>query len=366
MGNSVISRFSKLSLLLLQLSSTAAFASDAATSTNTQARIGVLLSLSGEQQLFGSACRNAMELALRKLPEAKRSRLLLQFEDDRFRPSETVVVFNKLQSQNTPLHAVITFGSGTSKSVASRAEELRIPLVAIATDTRVSEGKSHVVNFWPTPDELVRVLVEEMTRLGYKRIARIGTIHDFTDKLNQVFDRTAGGQIKVALDDGFPIDARDFRPFIIKAKALGPLDGILITLLPPQVALFAKQARQLGLTTPLNGIEVFEDAAEVRASEGALVGQWYVNADDPTAEFAKEYSEQYPGASTFAAGNCFDIVGILADAVEPPSHPEQINTYLHSLKDYHGVMGTYSAQPGNTFSFRAVVKEVTPDGFKRR
>ena len=44
---------------------------------------------------------------------------------------------------------------------------------------------------------------------------------------------------------------------------------------------------------------------------------------------------------------------------------EEINRFLHTVKDFTGVMGTYSATEKNNFTLPAAVKVVTRDGFKK-
>ena len=63
-------------------------------------------------------------------------------------------------------------------------------------------------------------------------------------------------------------------------------------------------------------MELFEDENEVKASEGALVGQWYVNADSSTADFEREFQAKYKEFPGLASANAFDTLNIMADAVD--------------------------------------------------
>ena len=100
--------------------------------------------------------------------------------------------------------------------------------------------------------------------------------------------------------------------------------------------------------------------------EGALVGQWYVQADDPGDTFLTGYAERFPEATPYTAGNCHDVVSLIAKAVETKrTSGEQLQDFLFSLRDFKGAMGEYSATGDNRFSLPAAVKVVTEKGFEK-
>ena len=96
-----------------------------------------------------------------------------------------------------------------------------------------------------------------------------------------------------------------------------------------------------------------------------MVGAWYVNADDPGKEFINEYKETYPEASFWIAPNAHDAILLLGTAIERSANPEEINEYLHTVKNFNGALGTFSATGDNRFTLPAAVKVVTKDGFEK-
>ena len=130
--------------------------------------------------------------------------------------------------------------------------------------------------------------------------------------------------------------------------------------------MFAKQTRQMGLNLPLFSFELFEDPAEVKASDGTLIGQWYTSADDPDGEFTKKYMQRFPGASMYASANGYDTARLIAAALKAGQGGKDTYKYLASLKDFSdGVMGTYSVTEDHRFTLPAGVKVVTKDGFEK-
>jgi ABC-type branched-subunit amino acid transport system substrate-binding protein len=160
-------------------------------------------------------------------------------------------------------------------------------------------------------------------------------------------------------------DTRSFATEIAKIRAKGA-DGVAVCLLPGSLASFAKQARDLNLKAELFGFELFEDENEVAASDGALIGKWYINADEVNDSFRAKYSEKYGEQPGWATANAFDTLNLLADGLsENDSDNDKLVEFLRGVKNYKGAAGVYSASGDNRFDLPATVKIVTEDGFKK-
>jgi len=329
-------------------------------------RLGAILGLSGPGSSLGEACRNAALMARDSLPPAVREGFEIVFEDDQLISRHSVSAAKKLL-ENDRVDALLTFSSGSSHAAAPLAEKAGVPMVAIASDPKVVEGRSYTVNLWVSPEEEARVFLAEIRRRGLRRIARVSALHDGTLSVKRAIDRInrKKGIVEISPEREFTPETSDFRPFLARLKRAEGVEAIHINLFFGQAGLFARQAREMGISTPFISIEVFEDREEVKSSNGALIGQWYVNADDPSGAFVKEYLERFPGASLYTAANCHDAVMILGRGVEQGLSREGINRRLHTLKDFSGALGVYSATGDNRFSMPAAVKVVTPSGFER-
>ena len=328
-----------------------------------QLRVGVILPLSGEAASVGNAIKNGMELAQRKLPDAERSAMVFYFEDDRLRPSDTISAFHRLR-EGQQIDVAVTAGSSTSKALAPVAEGERVPLVAIATDPSVSQGRRWVVNYWMSASEEARAALADIMRSGYRTAAWVSTIHDFPLALRREFEQQNAGRVQIVQSEEFTPETKDFRQFLIRLRR-HECGAVLLALMPGQLGVFAKQARQMGITAPFFGFETMEDSNEVQASEGALIGQKYVNNDDPDPRFMDEYRKAYPGASQFGASVGHDIVLMLAGAARGAMTQPQVNDYLHTVKDFSGAMGTYSADGHNSYTLKAAIKIVEAGGFRK-
>ncbi len=327
-------------------------------------KLGAILSLTGETANIGEACKNGIDMAVESLDADMKSSISVLYEDDELKTKNTISAFNKLATRDN-IDAVLTFSSGTSKAIAPLADRRQIPLIAIASDPAVVKGSEYAFNLWVTPEEQVKHIFEEAKRRGYKKIARILATHDGTLAIRDAFDSMNNGQLEIVLDEEYPYEMKDFRPFITKLKATNGLDAVFVELFFGQTGLFAKQMRDLGADLPMFNIESFEDTKELEISDGALSGHWYVQADDPGEVFLKEYKEKYPDAMSYTAGNCHDALLLFAEAVKQKKIKAGMKDYFASVKNFKGAMGTFSATGDNRFSLPATIKVVTDSGFKK-
>lgn len=321
-----------------------------------------ILPLSGEIAQIGNAVKNGMLLA-----SEKQNVLKLYFEDDASIPKNTVSALRKHLSLEKPL-VVICASSGTCKSIAPILEVEKIPLIAIATDEEISKGRRYAVNFWVTPDTEAELLIQEAQRRGYKKIAIFTTIHEGPLSIKRKFERANNNRLEVVYQEDFSPDMKDFRSVLAKYKSAArtmSVDAIFVNVFFGQIGIFAKQIRQSGVESDLFSIELFEDENEVKISQGALYNQWYVQAGAPEGQFLNEYQLRFPKESSFGAANGYDAVQVLVSGIsDQRNKSEDINIYLHTIKNYQGACGTYSSTNDNRFTLPAMIKIVTKQGFK--
>ena len=327
-------------------------------------RVGVILPLTGESANSGKACANAITLAQEDLPAEIKPRLHLFVEDDANVARNTVSVFQQLASRRS-INAVISYFSNTAKAIAPLVEGQGMTMIAIATDPEVVTGRKRSFNLWVTPEQEGRALLSELTRRGYRRIAMVSAIQSGLLAIKKAFDEQRGKEPEIVLSKEYPADTKDFRPFLSQLKTRKDIDGIFVNLMFGQIGIFAKQAREMLIEAPLFAVEVFEDPAEVAASGGALLGQWYIQADDASSGFLERYAKRFPGESTYSAGNCYDAVLLLSEALQRGTPPQDLPSFLAGLKDFKGSLGVYSATGDQRFSLPATVKIVTADGFSK-
>ncbi len=326
--------------------------------------VGIILPLSGDAALVGQGVKNGIELGYKSLAPEVRERIKLHYEDDGLQSKNSISAFNNLKATKG-IDFLINVSSGTGKALAPVAEQNKVTFLSVASDKTISENRKYVFNFWVTPEDEIRLALKEAQKRGYKKIAAVYSVQDGALALKQALTQLNNGQLEIVEDAEFDPAIRDFRPFLTKLRRVKDLDAIMVTLLPGQCGLFAKQVRQMGIKQDLFGIEFFEDANEVKASEGALLNQWYIQGDDPGGSFVSDYTKTYSSQSMWAASNGHDAMLLLAAALKEGYTPDKFPQFLSSVKDFRGALGTYSASGDNRFTLPATVKIVTKTGFEK-
>jgi branched-chain amino acid transport system substrate-binding protein len=342
---------------ILVLSLPSAFAA------NSELKIGVIIPLTGDAAQWGAAGKNGAMMALDALSSERRKQVSLVFEDDAMQPAKTVSAYRKLRSIDH-IAAVINESSGTSKAIASLAEADRVPFLAVATDHTIARGRRYVFTIWVSPEDETRVLVPEMNRRGYRRIAAFTSIHDGMFAARDAFRSEVTPNIEVAVDVEVPIGEKDVRSYALKAARVENLDAALLMIMPGSAGLLARELRRNGFRGEFCGYEAFEDSVEVKLSEGALIGGWYAQGKAGREEWLSAYMKRFPGASTMGAANVHDAVLLLVQAFLERNSEADAADYLRTVKDFHGALGVYSATGDNRFSLPAALLKVTPNGFQ--
>jgi branched-chain amino acid transport system substrate-binding protein len=332
-------------------------------------RIGLITPLSGTYSALGNYVKNGIKLGLSELNSDISSQVKLFIEDDGWSVSRSVSAYQKLKLTEK-IDVVIAVGSAVGNALAPLAEKDQIPFVAIgASDSNVAKGRKFAFTHWVSPEAEAIKLADEIKRRDYKRFAFIGAEHEgviaVRDALNSVFN-ASGITERLVLNELFLATETDFRTFIAKARQK-QVDVVIVCLFSGgPLASFAKQARVQGLKVDLAGMEMFEDEREVKASDAALVGHWYVNADVATPAFEKAYRAKYNEHPGWAAANGYDVINLFVKAFRKYGNDRSMYaSFLANLADYQGAAGTYSATGDNRFTLPAAVKVVTMDGFKK-
>jgi len=331
-------------------------------------KVGVVLPLSGESAQLGTYMRNALQLAHSELNDAGDVKIELIFEDDGWEAHRSVSAFQKLVTSGG-VDALIVLGSAAGNALAPLAERRKIPLIAVgASDAKIAAGRNYSFIHWVTPEIEAKVLAEEIQRRNYQRLGIIATEHEgVIAVISAVEDQLKSYDMSdlVLINQNFLPGDSDFRTYLARARSL-ELDGIIVCLLPGSLSSFARLSRQLGLEVDLIGIELFEDENEVQASDGALVGHWYVNADIASSDFQKSYRERFGHHPGWATANAYDSLHLLAAGFRQyGKEGNALAQFLRELSDYEGAAGRYSSTGDGRFTLPAAVKVVTAEGFEK-
>lgn len=321
-------------------------------STRTHAedlKVGVIVPLSGALSQSGECIQNSILLAQRQFDPENSVEFI--FEDDQFLAKNSVVAATNLIKRKG-VRALVVYGTPTSLAVAPIAEKFAVPMIALSIHPAVVAGRSYVMKHWVAAERQNELVVQEILKRGYKTVAIVTGINDAMLKLRDLF--VSAGVATVVLNEEFDLKETDFRSVTNRIRHLNP-DAVYLLLWPPQPAIFSRQLRELRFKGPIFGVHNIEDRQEHLNAHGALDGAWLVSGDNSQADsFNEQYRKVYGIDPLSGGANAFDIATILIRGRNKP-----LNKWLHSIKEFSGACGTYSATPDNDFDLKAVVKSIS-------
>ena len=159
--------------------------------------------------------------------------------------------------------------------------------------------------------------------------------------------------------------------------------ALLCSILQPEALLFADQPR--GRIVKVGGIAALTgDAANFgNATKNGMTLAWERlapelrkrvvllfeddRADPKTsvAAFKKLTEIEKADVLVNTTSGTSKALSPLARAIEENPAAPDINTTLHTLRDFHGALGTYSASGDNRFTLPTAIKIVTEGGFQK-
>jgi branched-chain amino acid transport system substrate-binding protein len=206
-----------------------------------------------------------------------------------------------------------------------------------------------------------RMMAETINR-QYQKIVVISESSDYPIGLLSAFKKYFQGEI---IEENYPPETKDFRSYALSIISKKP-EAVLVNPASPLGGLAAlKQLRQLGYKGPLYG-NYFGEVGDVLNSPEAQGMVFFTDPDvgnnalkDQLFSKLESLSGHQPNFK-FADAVTYDSIYILKQAIENVgSDPDDLKDYLHNLKNFQGVMGTYGFNDqGDAVGYFPAIKEI--------
>ena len=340
----------------------AASAAPAATAEAKPIKIGYVSALSGDTALWGQAGLNGMNLTAEKVNAAGGilgRKVEIVGLDGKGDPADSVSAFKKLVTEEGVCAVVGTNFSSCNIPIAAVADELKVPVIATAASnekvTVDENGKLHPYSFRLCFIDSFQGSVlgkYAATELGFKKGAIITDITDaYSTGVGSYIAKafTANGGTMVDTEQAQNGD-NDFRAQLTKIAKAEP-DVLFIPWIYQNVALIAKQARELGIKCVMLGTDGWDSNELAGLAGGALEGCSYVSRIGFNTPEAKAYGEEYKAKFNIAleAECLFGNDGLLwlKDAIERAGsdNPTAIRDALENTDTFKGLLGTMKMDP---------------------
>ena len=318
-------------------------------------KVGVILPLTGPLSIQGVPMKNAMQMA--KADFDRDNILELLFEDDGFLPRNTITAAKKLVMQDK-VQSLIVFGTNQSLAIVDFVEQQKIPFISVNVNRSVVEGRKYSVMLMPDLQILTQKNIEEALRRNYRKVAIIATQQDSCLLQRKTFEDS--GKFEVTYSDEVAPSEVSFYEHTSRIIA-GKPDAVFLSVLPPQGSLIARALREKGYKGELFGGQQIANLSELNASNGALEGAWVVGGDDRDAtDYYRHAKKQFKEIPTTESIYTYDSINLILAAHKSGD----VNHFLHTVKDFQGFGGRYSADGNNGFGLKAVAKEFSGKGFR--
>jgi branched-chain amino acid transport system substrate-binding protein len=318
-------------------------------------KIGMVLSVTGPGAESGKDALAGAKIALDRVNKSSGvlgKRVELVTEDDQTTNPGAVLAFSKLATQPDIVGFLGQVRSTQTHAMAPDILKTGKPVCFGGTDPALTKmGNPWLIRFRPNDTYSGRVIAAYgVETLGKKNWAIVHSTDAFgvggLKALSASLDKIGA---KIAIDQGYPNQSQDFTPVVLAVKSSGAdIIGSYFTF-ESDIAIFARQLRQVGVTIPWVGSPSIVIAGAVKLAGPALWGTYgiadYAADSSPEArEFAKLYSAVSNAPPDLYSSWTHDAIGVLCAAINKAgsTDPDKIRAAILSTKGYRGAEGEYN------------------------
>ena len=320
-------------------------------------RIGVMESLTGPGETYGTVANQAKQLAVDEINAAggvNGHMLELVVEDSKCNAQDAITAYNKLTDVDGVKIILGTSCSGAMLGAAPLAEKEGVVMFSgLATNPDIAEAGDYIFR---TSMNDAQLGIDTGNLLWADGIRKLATFNETTDYAEGVrresvaqFEKRGG---EVVAEERYPSDVTDFRSQLTKLLNASP-DALHVA----AQAEFAggtivKQARELGFDGPIYSDVVVVGATALEIAGDAATGVKAVTADlDPAnntaQEVLKNFREKYGNVTLpWYIGSAYDDVYITAECLKETGDDQDADGFRDCLYDI-----TWSGAIGDKYSF---------------
>ena len=318
-------------------------------------RIGMVLPVTGPAADSGKYALTGAKIALDRVNKGGgvlSRQVELVTEDDQTTNPGAVLAFSKLAAQSDIVAFLGSIRSTQNHAMAPDILKTAKPVCFGGTDPALTKlGNPWLFRFRPNDSYSGRVIAEYgIETLGKKNWALVHSTDAFgtggAKALSGSLDKVGA---KIAIDQGYPNQSQDFTPVVLAIKSSGAdVIGSYFTF-DNDLAIFARQLRQLGVTIPWVGSASIIVAGAVKLAGPALYGtygvaDYAVDASPESREFAKLYGAVSNVAPDNYSSWTYDAIGVLCAAIAKAgdTDPDKVRAAILATQGYKGAEGEYN------------------------
>lgn len=318
-------------------------------------KIGMVVPLTGSIADAGRYGTQGAKLAVEEINKSGGvlgRPLELMIEDDQSLNPATVLAFTKLSDDKD---IVAFLGPTRSTQIQAIAPSVKLtgrPVMIGGTDPSLTlSGNPWFFRFRPNDTFTARVMSDfGVNKLGKKKWAIVHATDAFGTTAKTLFTDTLKNLgITPVLIEGQPNNSPDYTAVALAVKQSGADALATFITFEPDVAIFARQLRQLGVNIVWLGSPSITTTTARKLAGATLYGTYAVadfhpDANPEAKSFSDKYLAAYKTTPDFFGSWPYDAVHVLAKAIASAgsTDPQKIRDALLAIKSYQGVEGTYN------------------------
>jgi branched-chain amino acid transport system substrate-binding protein len=332
--------------------------------------------MTGDTANFGISSVNGIKMAADEVNKAggiNGKQVELDVQDDRSDPSEAATIVTKFVTQDGVNAILGEVASSRSIAAAPIAQNAKIPMLTpSSTNPEVTKKGDYIFrSCFIDPVQGAAIAQFAAKTLGKKRAGiMVDRKNDYSTGLEKVITATftkMGGEMVVT--QSYQAGDQDFNAQITSIKGANP-DVIFVPGYYGDVALFAKQARDKGVTVPLVGGDGWDAKQLYDIGGKALNGSYFTNhyspydTDPKVQKFVSDYKGRYSTIPDALAATAYDAAKIMFDAIKRANSLDgkAIRDALAATEEFPGVTGNVTFNENRDAVKPIVMIEIKPGG----
>jgi len=321
-------------------------------------RIGLVDEVTGPQAEAGVLTMHGAKLAVDEVNAAGGilgRPVELRVEDNQSTNPGTVLAYSKLIDQGGLVAVVGPLRSTQVQAASPTIAKARIPAFIGGSDPSLTRVNNPWI-FRIRPNDLYssKVMAAYIAKqLNGKKVAIVHSTDTFgAGGKNALVDALKPYGLEPVLVEGYTNNSQDFTAIVLAIKKSGA--DVLGTYMTnaPDVGIFAKQLRQLGVTIPwIGSTSIVTDTARKLAGDALWgtysVADFVIDANEESKAFAKKFEGRHGFAPDLFSAWSYAAVYMIKYAIEKAksADPEAMRQALLGTKGLRGVEGVYDFEP---------------------
>lgn len=343
--------------------------------------IGAVFGLTKAVAVYGTAQKNAVDLAVEEINAAKylgdKTTLVVTVEDSAGDKDQAVAAMTKLIDEDKVLAVLgptLSSEALASDPIAQEAGTVVMGVSNTANGLTTAQGMGDYVFRDSLPESAVipGTIKQATELLGLKKVAVLyGNDDAFTKSGYEIFKQSlADNNIEITDEETFAKGDVDFNAQLTKSIDTQP-DAIVVSALAAEATQVIIQARALGYTGHIIGGNGFNSPAVLKNSgkdaEGLIVGgAWNYGNPDPSESsvaFVKNYEAKYSSSPDQFAAQAYTGAWLLATAVRCADSVDHkaVRDSLAAIQDFNSPLGVFKFDE-NRDPVHAPIAQIVVDG----